>query len=689
MSPALAKAFFIAKRRQKNAIKIIYFDSSSRDITTTTTTTTNNNHSLIRTSDEREKVRKLCEVAVRGGFCFPYDDEDDECRSTAGAKGGDRKTSFTFGLTDQDGKRFYGSVLKVVVDDDDDDSVFAVLSEFRYFDTFERAMNVVREYYVSKHFMNDDEGFKCFDDEESDLAVFLVALFGSSSSSRMLSRKTTSRRSSSSSTVKNRIISRASLDNKENEEEEEVIIVPSPNAEPSLRFRVPKNDEVEDLKCFDALLFGDDDNNKNENLVPIDGIVALLIALFFERRVVLTSASLSKLSRATHAANRMVFPLKWQHVFLPVVPIGLLEYLTAPMPFLVGLPLQSMKAYEELPKEEVFLLNLDDGSYTYFAEDFELVPKRIANRLRKTLEHERMLGRHRQNNNTHNNNNNITATMEETVSKAFRSFVSSAIGSYPRYVKSIALEKPPPEAITNDGLWLDQDAFVEGAPNHKTRLFRVSLRHTQMYEVFVRDRLAVCALAARSGKAQFGSDIKDADLDEESAFQAFGSEFQKEAKNVYRDVAEKSQRMAQISARSMKKGAKLVKEKFFMSFDAFKDRKTTKTLSSSSIEENGDFDWKKKVVVLVTTTEALDISSNNNKNDFEEEDDDDDDDATKLSELKRAEDKAKRRQRNNKDNNNLNLIDFFDEIPVASLAKETPTDSSDEAARNVSSLLDS
>ena len=207
--------------------------------------------------------------------------------------------------------------------------------------------------------------------------------------------------------------------------------------------------------------------------------------------------------------------------------------------------------------------------------------------------------------------------MEEVISKAFRTFLSSAIGSYPRFVKSVALERPPPEAISNDGLWLDQDAFVEGAPNHRTRLFRVSLRHTQMYEVFVRDRLRACAIAARSGKAQFGSDVKDEDLDEESALAAFGSEFQKEAKHVYRETqriakisaietqriakisAIETQRIAKISAIGMRKGAKLVKEKFSTSLDAFKERRQRmKNLSSESLEvantaEGGDLEWKR------------------------------------------------------------------------------------------------
>ena len=401
-----------------------------------------------------------------------------------------------------------------------------------------------------------------------------------------------------------------------------------------------------------------------------------------------------------------------------------MDYLTAPMPFVVGLPLQLMSAYEKVPKEEVFLLNLDDGSYTYFEEDFELVPKRIANKLQKTLESERELGRreHRRRRRRHLQNLPLleepqprvtisaatssattTTTMEEVISKAFRTFLSSAFGSYPRFVKSVALERPPPEAISNDGLWLDQDAFVEGAPNHRTRLFRVSLRHTQMYEVFVRDRLRARAIAARSGKAQFGSDVKDEDLDEESALAAFGSEFQKEAKHVYRET----QRIAKISAIGMRKGAKLVKEKFSTSLDAFKERRQRmKNLSSESLEvantaEGGDLEWKRidktttmSSIPSSTTTSTTGVLASSSEDD---EDESDDDDATTTSaknranDIKRASERAAKRQQNNNDaimdETTNNLIDFFDDIVLgASSPTSAPTPSN--PAPPAISLLD-
>jgi hypothetical protein len=774
----IASAFFVQKKNTSVPLRMMLFTNGDGE-------EDKEDKERHRQQQQREEQKRFVEIACKGNFCFPEEKGIDSSSSSSSSE------YYTFGLTDQDGKRYFGFVLRYrrrkkekktseeennkragseEEDVGEEEVAMCVLSSRRFYGLFEEILRAALP--SAKALWDDDDeeelDAESFALESSELGAFLRATLGAS-------------------------VSNGKHSEGGRGEEEDVLVVPSPNAEPSLRLRVPRKEEQEDLACFDAFLYGssdddeeymddekygknrikidsDKDNNINavgtsnaaekeeeearlndkkygkRNVVPSDAIVALFVALLFERRIVLTSKSLSKLSRATHAANRMVFPLKWQHVFLPLVPAGLMDYLTAPMPFVVGLPLQLMSAYEKVPKEEVFLLNLDDGSYTYFEEDFELVPKRIANKLQKTLESERELGRreHRRRRRRHlrkllpleeaqprvtlsaaTSSATTTTTMEEVISKAFRTFLSSAIGSYPRFVKSVALERPPPEAISNDGLWLDQDAFVEGAPNHRTRLFRVSLRHTQMYEVFVRDRLRACAIAARSGKAQFGSDVKDEDLDEESALAAFGSEFQKEAKHVYRETqriakisaietqriakisAIETQRIAKISAVGMRKGAKLVKEKFSTSLDAFKERRQRmKNLSSESLEvantaEGGDLEWKRidKTTTMssipssttTSTTGALASSSE------DDEDESDDDDATTTSaknranEIKRASERAAKRQQNNNDaimdETTNNLIDFFDDIVLgASSPTSAPTPSN--PAPPAISLLD-
>lgn len=42
------------------------------------------------------------------------------------------------------------------------------------------------------------------------------------------------------------------------------------------------------------------------------------------------------LSSCVHAAMAMLYPFAWQHVFIPLLPADMLEYASAPMPFVIG-----------------------------------------------------------------------------------------------------------------------------------------------------------------------------------------------------------------------------------------------------------------------------------------------------------------------------------------------------------------
>lgn len=64
------------------------------------------------------------------------------------------------------------------------------------------------------------------------------------------------------------------------------------------------------------------------------GATSLVASLLLERRVLLVSRSADTVSAAVHAAAALLHPLRWQHIFLPLLPLGLREYLAAPMPYL-------------------------------------------------------------------------------------------------------------------------------------------------------------------------------------------------------------------------------------------------------------------------------------------------------------------------------------------------------------------
>ena len=64
----------------------------------------------------------------------------------------------------------------------------------------------------------------------------------------------------------------------------------------------------------------------------------MVASLLHERRLVFVGSQLELLSSAVYAAATMLYPLCWQHIFLPLLPAGMMDYLTAPMPFIIGVP---------------------------------------------------------------------------------------------------------------------------------------------------------------------------------------------------------------------------------------------------------------------------------------------------------------------------------------------------------------
>ena len=61
------------------------------------------------------------------------------------------------------------------------------------------------------------------------------------------------------------------------------------------------------------------------------------VACLLERRVLLRSRQLAALAPAAEALCSLLAPLRWQHVYIPALPLSLEDALDAPTPFLMGL----------------------------------------------------------------------------------------------------------------------------------------------------------------------------------------------------------------------------------------------------------------------------------------------------------------------------------------------------------------
>lgn len=94
----------------------------------------------------------------------------------------------------------------------------------------------------------------------------------------------------------------------------------------------------------------------------VPNTLRLLSALLSDRRILLISNSPTRLTSCARSALSMLAQgqLHWQHLFIPVLPPHLFQYLQAPMPYLVGMLASNMNKLDSMQDlGEMLLINLD------------------------------------------------------------------------------------------------------------------------------------------------------------------------------------------------------------------------------------------------------------------------------------------------------------------------------------------
>ena len=80
-------------------------------------------------------------------------------------------------------------------------------------------------------------------------------------------------------------------------------------------------------------------------------IMAVFSALLSEQRMIMVSENPARLSECMHGFCAVLYPFNWQQIFVPLLPKVLIDYLTAPMPFLIGMHISLLEKVRQLPTE--------------------------------------------------------------------------------------------------------------------------------------------------------------------------------------------------------------------------------------------------------------------------------------------------------------------------------------------------
>mmetsp|Transcript_20122 Transcript_20122/g.47221 ORF Transcript_20122/g.47221 Transcript_20122/m.47221 type:complete len:1185 (-) Transcript_20122:1521-5075(-) len=122
--------------------------------------------------------------------------------------------------------------------------------------------------------------------------------------------------------------------------------------------------------------------------LDIDNIILVWHCLALERQVLLTSTQLSILTTCSEIMLSLLFPMRWSHAYIPLLPKFLIPILSAPMPFFCGIDKASLaEALYDLSPECV-VVDLDKNLVTLGPETEALppLPPQQASALKSQLE---------------------------------------------------------------------------------------------------------------------------------------------------------------------------------------------------------------------------------------------------------------------------------------------------------------
>ncbi|XP_022064871.2 DENN domain-containing protein 1B isoform X1 [Acanthochromis polyacanthus] len=194
--------------------------------------------------------------------------------------------------------------------------------------------------------------------------------------------------------------------------------------------------------------------------VDINNMLQLYASMLHERRIIITSSKLSTLTACVHGAAALLFPMYWQHIFIPVLPPHLLDYCCAPMPYFVGVHLSLLERVRSRSLEDVVILNVDTNTLESPFDDLHNLPSDVVSSLKSKLKKQ------------------STAT-GSGVARAFLRAQAALFGSY-----RDALRYKPGEPIT-----FCEESFV----NHRSSTMKNFLSmavNLQLFKQFIDGRLA-------------------------------------------------------------------------------------------------------------------------------------------------------------------------------------------------------
>ncbi|XP_042891992.1 DENN domain-containing protein 1B-like isoform X7 [Penaeus japonicus] len=271
------------------------------------------------------------------------------------------------------------------------------------------------------------------------------------------------------------------------------------------------------------------------NAVDANNMMIIFASMLYERRIIMVSKRLSRLSACVQAANSVIYPMQWQHIFIPVLPQHLIDYLLAPMPFLIGVNTSLMSKVQMDDIGEAVILDADNNTVKTPFNDVETLPDEVVSNLKRNLKSpSNMLG--------------------DCVARAFLRALVQLIGNY----KEALQFREEDSKIT-----FNREKFVAIRPPH-FQPFVEKMLELQIFQQFIEERLD----RLNSGKQtsdEFELEVsvhcEKSSSKVKQQYKQFVTNVRKEGGAIMKTVKSKTNPAVKSAVKSVAKGGKQVKEK--------------------------------------------------------------------------------------------------------------------------------
>ncbi|XP_055642193.1 DENN domain-containing protein 1A isoform X4 [Toxorhynchites rutilus septentrionalis] len=281
------------------------------------------------------------------------------------------------------------------------------------------------------------------------------------------------------------------------------------------------------------------------NFVEPKFMIGIFAAMLAERRIIFVSRRLDILASCIQAANAFLYPMVWQHIFIPVLPMKMKDILGAPMPFLIGVP---EAVFETLRREEigeVVILNCDKRTLETPFEDVKNMPPELVASLKKHLA-------------------NSAEHRGDRVSKIFLGILVQLIGGYRDAVKF------------NDKITFDPETFIDTRPSH-LRPFLTNMLQLQIFQQFIEERLDML---------NTGQGFSDEFEVECFRYAEKSGRKVKQYKDLLKNFKDKTNPAVRSAVKSVKEGGKGMKTAYKGLRSKFRETTPPKTKLDSSIHSH-------------------------------------------------------------------------------------------------------